>query len=137
MLGELIVEGQGKQTGQKILPAEGGMPRFEVTFEVMGPVLGKGAKTIVTYQTALQADGSVYGECLNQGVVMSQDGDVATFRATGAGNFTDANGSIAFRGTIYYSSASADWASLNGLAVIYEWDVDAEGNASFKGWEWK
>ena len=49
----------------------------------------------------------------------------------------DANGAIAFRGTIYYQTASKDWAALNGLAVIYEWDVDAEGNASFQGWEWK
>ena len=137
MLGELVVEGQGKQITQTILPAEGGMPRFEVTFEVFGTVLGKAAKTLVTYQSTLQADGSVYGECQDRAVVMSQEGDVATFRAAGAGNFTDANGAIAFRGTIYYSTASADWAALNGLAVIYEWDVDAEGNASFKGWEWK
>jgi len=137
MLGELIVEGQGKQTAQTILPAEGGMPRFAVTFEVMGTVLGKGAKMLVTYQSGLQPDGSIYGECLNQGVVMSAEGDMATFRAAGAGNFTDANGSISFRGALYYQTASEDWAALNGLAVIYEWDVDAEGNASYKGWEWK
>jgi hypothetical protein len=137
MLGELIADGQGKLTSQTILPAEGGMPRFQVTFEFMGTVLGKGAKTIVTYQSTLQSDGSVYGECLDQAVVMSQEGDVATFRAAGAGNFTDANGAIAFRGTIYYKSASPDWARLNGLAVVYEWNVDADGNADFKGWEWK
>ena len=137
MLGEPIAEGQGKLTSQTILPAEGGMPRFEVTFEVLGTLLGKGTKMLVTYKSTMQPDGSVYGECLNQGVVMSQEGDVATFRAAGAGNFTDANGAIAFRGAIYYQTSSQDWAALNGLAVIYEWDVDAEGNASFKGWEWK
>ena len=137
MLGELIIQGEGKLTSQSILPAEEGMPRFQVTFEVLGTVLGKGAKMIVTYQSTLQSDGTVYGECLNQGVIMSQEGDVATFRAAGAGNFTDAEGAIAFRGAIYHKTASQDWAALNGLAVIYEWDVDADGNASYKGWEWK
>ena len=81
MLGEPIAEGQGKLTSQTILPAEGGMPRFEVTFEVLGTLLGKGYKMLVTYKSTMQPDGSVYGECLNQGVVMSQEGDVATFRA--------------------------------------------------------
>ncbi len=57
------------------------MPRFQATFEVLGTVLGKGAKMLVTYQSELQADGSVYGECSNQGVIMSQEGDLATFRA--------------------------------------------------------
>jgi hypothetical protein len=56
---------------------------------------------------------------------MTQSGDTATFRAAGVG-----------RGTIYYSSQSAVLAALNGLAVVYEWDVDENGNANLKGWEW-
>jgi hypothetical protein len=137
MLGELVVDGKGKLINQTVRTAENGMPTFDVTFEVIGTVLGKPAKTIVSYQSSLQEDGSVYGECQNRGVAMSQEGDVATFRAAGAGNFTDADGSISFRGALYYKTSSKDWAALNGLAIIYEWDVDAEGNAEYKGWEWK
>jgi hypothetical protein len=27
-------------------------------------------------------------------------------------------------------------ARLNGMAVAYEWDVEADGNAHFALWEW-
>jgi hypothetical protein len=31
---------------------------------------------------------------------------------------------------------SAALAALTGLAVVYEWDVEENGNANLKGWEW-
>ena len=65
-----------------------------------------------------------------------QSGDTATFRAAGAGKFTNTAGAVSFRGAIYYASQSAALAALNGLAVVYEWDVDENGNANLKGWEW-
>lgn len=137
MLGELIVEGQGKLTTQKVLPSDGPLPKFELTFEVMGTVLGIASKTIVTYWSEVLANGTLYGECPGQGVVMTGEGDIATFKAAGAGRFTSPGGAVAFRGTIYYETASEKLAALNGLAVVYEWDVDEDGNTAFKGWEWK
>ena len=137
MLGQKIVEMQGKTTNRRVLPLEHGSPKFESTFEVAGSIFNQPAKTIVTYWSTILPNGTLYGECPNQGVVMTQSGDTATFRAAGAGKFTNAAGAVSFRGAIYYSSQSAALAKLNGLAVIYEWDVDENGNATLKGWEWQ
>ena len=136
MLGQKIVEMQGKMTNQRVLPLEQGSPKFELTFEISGSIFNQPAKTIVTYWAMILPNGTLYGECPNQGVVMTQSGDTATFRAAGVGKFTNAAGAVAFRGTIYYSSQSTALAALNGLAVVYEWDVDENGNANLKGWEW-
>ncbi len=40
MLGEKIGEFRGKNIGQRLLPSEGPSPRFEVTAEVSGTILG-------------------------------------------------------------------------------------------------
>ncbi len=49
MLGEMIVDGQSKLTTQRVLPSDGPLLKLEVTFELLGTVLGKPAKTFVTY----------------------------------------------------------------------------------------
>ena len=137
MLGEKIAVMQGKMTNQRVLPSEQGSPKFETSFEVSGTILSQPAKTVVTYWSMILLNGTLYGDCPNQGVVLTQSGEIATFRASGAGRFTNAAGAASFRGAIYYSSSSPALAKLNGLSVVYEWDVDEHGNATFQGWEWK
>ena len=137
MLGEKIVVMQGKMTNQRVLPPEQGSPKFETSFEVSGTILDQPAKTVVTYWSMILPNGTLYGDCPNQGVVITQSGEMATFRASGVGKFTNAAGAASFRGAIYYSSPSQVLAKLNGLSVVYEWDVDEHGNAKFQGWEWK
>ncbi len=83
----------------------------------------------------MRADGTLYGECPNQGVVMAADG-IATFRATGIGTFTEDGGS-SFKGMAYFQTSAPSLSSLNGTAVVYDWVVDPEGNASWDLWEWK
>ena len=82
----------------------------------------------------MRADGTLYGECPNQGVIMTQDG-VATFRATGMGTFTADGGSI-FRGACYFQASAPSLSSLNGVCCVYHFDVDAEGNSTWDIWEW-
>ena len=110
-------------TINKPLSADGALPKFEVT------------ATLATYSAEMRADGTLYGECPNQGVIMTQDG-VATFRATGSGSFT-ADGGAIFRGAVYLQASAPSLASLNGTCCVYHWDVDAEGNATWEIWEWK
>jgi len=47
------------------------------------------------------------------------------------------DGSVSFRGAIYYQTSAAKWTRLNGMAVVYEHDVDPQGNARTQLWEWK
>ncbi|MCH2549648.1 MAG: hypothetical protein MK031_06280 [Alphaproteobacteria bacterium] len=134
MLGEKI--GSLKATcTNKPLPAEGSLPSFETTAEGDGTLAGVEVQTMATYWAKMRTDGSLIGECPNQGVIMAQDG-VGTFRATGVGNFTS-DGGAAFRGAVYFETSAPSLSRLNGIATVYEWDVDAEGNATWEIWEWK
>ena len=85
----------------------------------------------------MRPDGSLYGECPGQSVTITQDGDMGTFKGTGAGRFTGKGSGVSFRGTIYYQGASGKLGRLNGLAIVYEWEVDENGNCQFDLWEWK
>ena len=122
-------------TSNSLLPAEGALPKFSTSAEGAGTLAGVEVQSMATYVSDMRPDGSLYGECPNQGLIMTADG-VATFRATGAGSFT-ADGGAIFRGAVYFQASAPSLASLNGVCCVYHWDVDAEGTATWDIWEWK
>jgi hypothetical protein len=133
MLGELISESRGMRTGRRVLSTS---PTFkvEVSFEDDGKLLGIDAHTLATYWSEGRADGSLYGE--GQAVVITQDGQTATWKGQGVGKFL-AGGAVSYRGAVYFSTASPKLARLNTIAAVFEFEVDAKGNNSSKTWEWK
>ena len=76
----------------KALPANGALPRFEVASLGTGTLLGVEVQSNATYIAEMRADGSMYGELPNSGVIMAKDG-IATFRAAGAGHLLPDGGS--------------------------------------------
>ena len=134
MLGEKLGSMQ-LTTSNKVLPSTGSLPRFETTTIGSGTLAGTEVNGMATYTADMRPDGTLYGECPNQGVVIAEDG-VATFTATGIGTFTEDGGS-SFKGMVYFQTSAPSLSSLNGVAVVYDWVVDAEGNASWDLWEWK
>jgi hypothetical protein len=137
MLGEKLGEFHGKITGQRVLPAVEGRPTLETSFEISGTILGLNATMMGTYWSTVRSDGSLYGECPRQGILITQDGEMATWTGTGAGRFTGRGSAVSFRGTVYFQTTSPKLARLNGMAVLHEWDVDEHGNAQTPFWEWK
>ena len=121
----------------KALPANGALPRFEVTVPSgSGTLAGADIfQMIATYSAEMREDGTLLGDCPNSGLLIAADG-VATFSATGIGTFTEDGGAI-FKGMAYFQTLAPYLASLNGAAVVYNWDVDAEGNAAWELWQWK
>ena len=124
-------------TTTKTLPANGTLPRFEVTITSgSGTLAGADIFQVMgTYSAEMRGDGTLYGECPNAGLVIAADG-MATFRATGIGTFTE-DGGATFKGMVYFQTSAPSLASLNGAAAVYNWDVDAEGNAAWELWVWK
>lgn len=47
------------------------------------------------------------------------------------------DGSVSYRGAVYYQTAAPTWLRLNSVAAIFEFDVDAQGNSKSEIWEWK
>ena len=133
MLGEKVGTFTGTTT-DKVLPAQGGFPTFETSAQTSGKLAGEDVQSKATYSASVQPDGSLYGECPNAGVVMASDG-AATFRATGGGQMT-ADGGAKFRGAVYFQTSAPSLMAVNGTCMVYEWDVDGEGNATWDIWEW-
>jgi len=119
----------------KALPAVNGMPAAETTATTAGTLAGVEVQSMATYQATMRADGSWQGECPNSGIVMAADG-VATFSATGVGSPTE-DGGFAFKGVVYFNASAPSLSSLNGVAVVYDWTVAADGQATWELWEWK
>ena len=134
MLGERIGESTGKVTSQRVLPNPGGAPRMETTFQGIGSLLGVNEKETATYTSVARPDGSLFGE--GQGIMMSAEGDVATWIGQGVGTIKK-DGAISYRGAVYLQTASPKWARLNSLAVVYEYEVDSQGNTRSQSFEWK
>lgn len=137
MLGEKLGEFRGKVTGQRVLPSEGSSPKIETSFEIGGTVLGVEVTMMGTYWSMVRSDGTLYGECPQQGIIMTSDGEVGTWTAAGVGRFTGRGSAVSFRGAIYFQVPSEKLARLNRVAVLYEWEVDENGNAQTPLWEWK
>ena len=134
MLGEQISEGHGKRTARRVLATEGGGFKVEVSFEETGKLLGFDISNIGTYWSSSRPDGSLYGE--GQGVVLTPDGGMATWKGAGVGKFGE-GGAVSYRGAIYYTTSDPKLARLNSCAAVFEFDVDPQGNTHSKNWEWK
>jgi hypothetical protein len=136
MLGEKLGDFRGKITGQRVLPSDGLLPKFETSAEASGTIVGVEATVMATYWAVLRPDGHLYGECPDRGVLITRDGDSATYRASGLGRPTGQGPAVSFRGAVYFQTTSQKLARLNEVAVIYEWDVDVHGEARWQLWAW-
>jgi hypothetical protein len=135
MLGEMIGEEQGKITAVRVLPSNGQNTRMEVSFQSSGNLVGVESTNFGTYISTLLPTGICNGT--GQGVVMTKDGDIATWTGTGVGKMTGKGLAVSWRGSIYFQTSSQRLEGLNKFATIFEYEVDENGNTSAKFWEWK
>jgi len=133
MLGEQIGEETGKVMVRRVISVDGGV-KVEVTVQSTGKLLGVETRNNVTYCAGIRPDGSVFGEA--HGLVAGKGGEQATFKAQGVGKLLDA-GAVRYRGASYYYSDSPNFKRLNAVAVVFEYEADADGNTKSKLWEWK
>lgn len=134
MLGEKIGEMSGRINSQRVLPNPGEVLKMETSFQANGSLLGANVKETGTYWTVVRPDGTLYGE--GQGVMVGKDGKMATWTGHGVG-VTKKDGTASYRGAIYYQTVPPRWSRLNKVAVLFEYEVDAEGNTHSDYWEWK
>lgn len=132
MLGDMIGETTGKRIVRRVLSAD--PLTVEVSFEDSGKMLGINASGFGTYSSAVRTDGSIYGE--GQGGMMTQDGELVTWKGSGLGKFKD-KGAVSYRGILYYRTTSQKLARLNTTPGVFEYEVDPQGNTHTKVWEWK
>ena len=135
MLGEQIGEVTGQITGMRVLPDEGHGAKVEVSFQQTGTLLGAHVNDMGTYISVTRPDGTLFGD--GQGVTMTEDGEMATWRGQGVGRFTGRGGAVSYRGAVYFQTTSERLERLNGIAVVYEYESDESGKTTVKAYEWK
>ena len=135
MLGEELGVERGQVTNVRVLPPENQAPKTEASFQASGTLLGIDITDMGTYWSLVRPDGTLFGD--GQGVVMTANGETATWRGQGVGRFTGRGTAVSWRGAIFYQTASEGLARLNGLAVVFEYEVDENGNVEARTWEWK
>lgn len=134
MLGEKVGEIRGQTIGTRILPDEGHGPRIESTDRGTGTLCGVHVDAISTYVGTLRPNGTIEGG--GTGVVMTEDGESATFRAAGVGTPLRP-GVTSWRGALFFETTSAKLSRLNGIATAFEYLVDESGKSEGHLHEWK
>jgi hypothetical protein len=134
MLGENIGEVRGQTIGTRILEDQGQGPRMEVTDRAVGTLCGVHITSTVTYTGTVRPNGTIAGS--GSGAVVTEDGEMATFRGAGVGRFTGP-GVTSWRGSLFFETGSAKLKSVNGIAVLFEYEVDESGKSEGRYYEWK
>jgi hypothetical protein len=133
MLGEMIVESSGKITGVKVLSVEGPVPKLEVSLQGSGKLLGQETTEFITYWQTVRPGGALYGE--GQAVAMTHDGEMATWTGFGVGRPTGKGHATSYRAAGAFQTTAEKLLRLNGVATVAEYEVDEDGNYSYKEWE--
>lgn len=134
-VGELISEETGRTSSIRVLSSEGGETEVEISLQTQGTIQGVPQQSMWTYQSKTRADGTVLGGGV--GVMTTADGDVIHMTGHGAAKSVGPDGSVKYRGAIFFNTASDKHAALNGSVGVFEYDVDADGSTSTRAWEWK
>ncbi|GAB7181546.1 hypothetical protein ATKI12_1377 [Kitasatospora sp. Ki12] len=134
MLGELIGEVNGKDTGRRVIAAGDGHAVVEVSFAGTATYFGVEVSGFGTYETELRADGTLFGE--GQGVDMTADGQTVTWHGSGIGHFAE-GGVVKYRGAIFFSTAAPQLERLNSAVGLFEFDTAPDGTSTGKLYEWK
>lgn len=137
MLGEQVIHGErGKIIGTRVLPSAPGQgPKMELTFQSTGKILGMDFNNTGTVQSVPKSDGVLSSE--GQGVVMTNDGGMATWTFQGVAKPTGPGMAARFHGSVFFHTSSPKLGRLNSMCVVVAAEVDGNGNMSAELWEWK
>ena len=149
MLSDLILEHNGKATGNRILDA--GIQKRETTVTARGKVRGLlDVSIIITYwnmPTSGDDNGAsttstyYYGEGNGVMSIIGDSNETATAIVTEYGVGKSLGQKVVWRGSAFYrttTTASTSLSFLNNLVGVFETEVDnVSSDVSEKVWEWK
>jgi hypothetical protein len=134
MLGEKIGEEKGKITGRRVLRNDDLTSKIESSQQGTGQILGTKYTTMATYWSVMRNSGRLYGE--GQAILMTEDGESMSWLGQGVG-VPKGKGGVSFRGAVYFDTSSKKLSALNSMPVLFEYEVDEEGNYTSQLYEWK
>ena len=136
MLGDKIGEFTGKSTGQRVLPGDDyRYVKMEITWEAQGTLCGVPGQDIGTVTIWERVPGQVYatGQCIFMGEAGGTIWNgMSVQRMSGEGM----GGSIRSV-SAYQAPAEGPLSRLNGVLVLAETEMGADGTVKSTLWEWK
>jgi len=134
MLGELVYEGKGKITGQRVLDSEAQI--IEITILGRGKFKDIEVTELWTYITEPKPNNLVF--CTGKCILSTNDGSiVATASGHGIGPFKN-SGKMRYPGSVYFNAdINSQLAFLNNLVGVNEYELEESENYVHKIWEWK
>jgi hypothetical protein len=130
MLGEVVYEGRGQRIGMRVLKNG----NWETSWFMQGMFLGEKFSATWTSEGEPRPDGTMGMEFW--GFFNTETGAMGRYK--GAGNVVlKLDGSMVARGSVEYSNPPGKYAKFNGISVVWEFEMDKDGNIHNKGWEWK
>ena len=110
MLGDIIYEQKGKISGYRILDVEG--PTIETSITGTGIINGIEVSDIVTYwskpssyQSSIQDNEKTF-DAEDQGVILTKDGEMATWKGYGIGRYNGRNRTD--RGSVFFKASNGN-----------------------------
>lgn len=135
MLGGELGEERGRIIGTRVLSVDANSHTIEVSTQGSGKILGIEYDDLATFSATPVPPLPLQGK--GQGFLTTKDGEIVTYTGQGIGKPTGP-GAISYRGAIYCQTKSQKLARLNGVAILFEYEVDMEkGEYHAKYWEWK
>jgi hypothetical protein len=134
-LGNPFFVEQGRIIGQRVL-AVTPQPQLESSF-MANATITKGSDTL-SNATNTGTSVSTLNADEGQGILRTQNGDLATWTNQVIGNLTP-EGTIITRGVGFWStpSTTGELAFMDGMITVFEVQIDREGNLSAREWEWR
>ena len=133
-LGELVLNDTGQITGTRVISSDSTGTTLELSLVLSGTIRGVPHTTMWTYTTLTRSDGSMYGH--GTGVLTTESGDVVHLIGHGSGK-ANPGGAVKFLTMLHPHGATGQNADLNGIGLVGEYEVAADGTATNKNWEWK
>jgi len=135
MLRDIVYKEKGTATGVRVLSHEADGTTLEVCITTEGTIRDVAHTTLWTYWSTVRLDGSMYGE--GKGLLTTKDGEIIQLLGSGTAPGAEPDGTIRYRGAVYFTTEAERFTDLNGLAGVHEYDQAPDGNASVTCWEWK
>lgn len=135
MLGDQLGEASGTVVGVRILSADGGEHKMEVSFRGRGEMLGVGITDMGTFVQAVRPGGVLVAEDSNV-IFLTDDGEMGSWRGFGIGRPTGPGFSSSWGVAGSVQTTSQKMERLNTVATVVEYEVDEDGGYHWKLWEW-
>ncbi len=135
MLGDVIAEASGSLAGMRLLPAEYGSPKVEITLQGRGEAEDVAFTDLTTYVQIVRPDGTLYGE--GESAWFTEDGEVALWRGIGIGRATGPGGATAFSVVGSFHRIPSKLSHLAGVTTAAEYSIDENGEYHWKAWAWE